>query len=85
MEDLVIRDREHEYARLLSFMGLDDNDATRDFFERRQPEAAHAGRWREEVPPERRRVRGALRAWWMTCDSADAPTPREPPAPGDSA
>lgn len=55
MEDLVIRDREHEYARLLSFMGLDDNDATRDFFERQvSPEAAHAGRWREEVPPERR-------------------------------
>ena len=47
-------DRDREYARLLSFLGLDDNDATRDFFERQvRPEAAHAGRWREEVPPER--------------------------------
>jgi hypothetical protein len=54
LEDLVKHDRERQYARLLEFLGIDDDPAMRAFFETSMtPERAHIGRWREDVPPER--------------------------------
>ena len=54
MEALVVRDREGEFARLLAFLGLDDDPAIRAFFDGRMgPDGAHAGRWRRDVPPDR--------------------------------
>ena len=48
LDDLVERDREGEYERLLSFCGLDDAPAMRDYFATAMsPDAAHRGRWRE--------------------------------------
>jgi sulfotransferase family protein len=50
LDDLVERDREAEYARLRSFLGVDDDPAMRDFFDNRMgPGAAHRGRWRQSV------------------------------------
>jgi hypothetical protein len=54
LEDLVAHDRERQYARLLEFLGLDDDPAMRALFESSMtPERAHIGRWRDEVPPGR--------------------------------
>jgi hypothetical protein len=54
MEELVARNREREYARLLAFLGLDDDPAMRAYFEEHFTEAqSHIGRWRQDVPPER--------------------------------
>ncbi len=55
MEDLIAGDREREYARLLAFLGIDDDPAMRRYFDTSViPDRAHIGRWREQVPPERR-------------------------------
>jgi hypothetical protein len=54
LEDFVAHDRERQYARLLEFLGLDDDPAMRTLFESSMtPERAHIGRWRDEVPPDR--------------------------------
>jgi hypothetical protein len=54
IEDLIERDRDREYQRLLAFLGLDDEPAMREHFtERVTPSRMHTGRWRHEVPPER--------------------------------
>lgn len=54
LEDLVVRDRERQYARLLAFLGIDDHPAMRAFFEQKvSAEGAHLGRWLRDVPPDR--------------------------------
>ena len=54
MEDLVARNREHEYARLLAFAGLSDDPVMRAYFEEHvSEERSHIGRWLEDVPPDR--------------------------------
>jgi hypothetical protein len=53
MEDLVARNREHEYRRILAFLGLDDDPAMRAYFEENVTEArSHIGRWRQDVPAD---------------------------------
>jgi hypothetical protein len=47
LDDLVGGDREAAYARLVGFVGADDDSAMRDFFDRRmRPADAHLARWR---------------------------------------
>jgi hypothetical protein len=54
MEDLVLHDREAQYARLLAFLGVEDDPTMRTFFDTRMTaDMAHAGRWREDVPAAR--------------------------------
>jgi hypothetical protein len=54
VEDLIIRNRDHEYRRLLDFLELDDDSGMRAFFsERVTGEKLHSGRWRHEVPAAR--------------------------------
>jgi hypothetical protein len=59
LDDLVWGDREGGYGRLLDFLGVDDDDGMREFFDiRMDPDAAHLARWREGLGRiERRRVR----------------------------
>ena len=48
LDDLVWGDREAAYEELLDFLGVGDQPAMREFFERRMSaEAAHRERWRE--------------------------------------
>ena len=48
LDDLVWGDRKGEYARLLDFLGVDDDAGMREFFdEQMHPGAAHLARWRE--------------------------------------
>lgn len=48
LEDLLQRDRDEGYRRLLRFAGLDDEPAVQQFFETvMTADAAHIGRWRE--------------------------------------
>lgn len=55
LEALARDDRDLEYARLLAFLGLDDDPAMRAFFESRlTPADAHIGRWVDDVPADRR-------------------------------
>jgi hypothetical protein len=55
MEALVADDREREYARLLMFLGLAYDPAMRRYFDDHvSAERAHVGRWRTDVPPDRR-------------------------------
>lgn len=50
LEDLVVRDREASYRRLLDFLGLEDDPAMRRFFERRMlPDRVRPDAWRERV------------------------------------
>jgi hypothetical protein len=54
MESLILSDRDREYARLLAFLGLDDDPAMRAYFEAAvTAERAHVGRWRTDVPADR--------------------------------
>jgi hypothetical protein len=54
-EDLVLLEREGSYRRLFEFAGLEPEPANREFFDREVTvERAHVGRWREEIPSERR-------------------------------
>ena len=49
-EDLVARRREAAYHDLLDAAGIADHAAVREFFDREvRPEAAHGGRWRDEI------------------------------------
>jgi hypothetical protein len=53
MEDLVSRDRDREYGRLLAFLELEDDPAMHArFVEGVTEEKAHMGRWRHDVPAE---------------------------------
>lgn len=55
LEDLVAGDREREYARLLDFLGLDEDPAMRAYFETAvSADRAHIGRWKEQIPDDRR-------------------------------
>jgi len=55
LDDLVGASREAAYAGLLEFLGVADDAAMREFFERGMtPETAHAGRWREGLRPPAR-------------------------------
>jgi hypothetical protein len=48
LDELVWADRDRAYAELLDFLGVEDEQAMRDFFELRMTaEAANRGRWRE--------------------------------------
>jgi hypothetical protein len=51
LEDFVVRDRETNYARLLDFVGVDDSQVMRDFFDRNMPsDRVHIGKYRNEIP-----------------------------------
>jgi hypothetical protein len=68
LDDLVARDREVAYRRLLAFCGLDDAPPMRDYFETAMSaDTAHRGRWRAglgAIAARRveRRYRGTLEA-----------------------
>ena len=52
MEDLVARNRDAAYRRLVDSLGLSDALETRAFFDERMTEAdVHIGRWRADVAP----------------------------------
>jgi hypothetical protein len=52
LDELVWGDREGAYAALLDFLGVADEPAIRDFFERRMTaDAAHRERWRAGLDP----------------------------------
>jgi hypothetical protein len=52
LDDLVGYDRETTYAGLLEFLGVEDEDGIRGFFDREMtPLRAHVGRWREQLRP----------------------------------
>jgi Sulfotransferase family len=54
LEALVAGDRDREFARLLAFLGLDDDPSIRTYFEDHLTEAqSHIGRWRQDVPADR--------------------------------
>jgi len=56
LDELVWGDRERAYADLLDFLGVEDEPATRDFFDRvLTADAAHRERWREGLDPATRR------------------------------
>jgi hypothetical protein len=56
LEDLVVRDRERSYARLLEFLEVEDERRMRRQFDKRLvPDNANIGRWRRDLPPWRRR------------------------------
>ena len=56
LDELVWGDRERAYAELLDFLGVEDEPATRDFFDRvLTADAAHRERWREGLDPASRR------------------------------
>ncbi len=55
MEDLIIRDRERQYARIIEFLGVEDDPVMHAFFDSRMTaDGTHAGRWRTDVPEDRR-------------------------------
>lgn len=50
LEDLVVRDREASYRRLLEFLELEDHPGVRRFFDRRMPASrSRPDAWRERV------------------------------------
>lgn len=83
LDDLVDRDREGTFERVVRFLEIDDAAGMRSYFDRRiTPGKAHVGQWRERMPPpEARRVDRRYRRmvrrlhrdgiWW-----APAPEPR---------
>jgi hypothetical protein len=51
LEDLVIRDREASYARLLEFLGIEDDPAMRTFFDEKMlASRLNPSGWRSKVP-----------------------------------
>jgi sulfotransferase family protein len=55
-EDLVVRDREASYNRLLEFVNLQDEDVVRDYFTRKvNADKANIGRWREGLSSREQR------------------------------
>ncbi len=56
LDELVWGDREGAYAELLDFLGVGDEPAIREFFDREMTaEAAHRERWREGLSPAEQR------------------------------
>ena len=54
MESLVEADRDRQYARILAFLGLEDDAAMRAYFDGGvTADRAHIRRWLHDVPPER--------------------------------
>lgn len=54
LDDLVAGDREGNLGRILSFLGLEEEEGMRSFFDQRMnADAAHAERWRAGLDPER--------------------------------
>ncbi len=54
LEDLVVGDRETQYARVRAFAGLDDHPALREYFEHNVTDRrAHVGRWMNDIAPDR--------------------------------
>ena len=54
LEDLVVLDRDATYARLMGFLGLDDDPRMRRFFENRmRPDRVGLDSWRRRVPDVR--------------------------------
>jgi len=52
LDDLVGHDRERTYAGLLDFLGVEDEEEMRSFFDGQMTaERAHVGRWRGELGP----------------------------------
>ena len=85
MEDLIDRDRDASYERLLSYLGIDDDPAMRAYFASDvTAEKAHIGHWREDVPEDRRvefdahfqRLATALVARGRRCSWDGAARPR---------
>jgi hypothetical protein len=84
LDDLVDRDREATFQRVVEFLEVPDPEPMRRYFDRRITAGkAHVGKWRERMPPpEARRIdrhyRRMVRAlhrdgvWW-----APEPEPRE--------
>jgi hypothetical protein len=58
LDDLVSRDREATFRRVVDFLQIDDDAPMRDWFDRKiSADRAHVGQWRERMPPpEARRV-----------------------------
>jgi hypothetical protein len=55
LDDLVAHRREEEYADLLDFLGVGDEEAIHSHFDRElTAEAAHVGRWRTDLGPASR-------------------------------
>jgi hypothetical protein len=55
MEDLMDRDREGTFGGLLAFLGLDEDEAIRSYFDGTVTrDKAHIGRWRTDVPADER-------------------------------
>jgi hypothetical protein len=80
LEDLVVRDRDRQYGRLLEFVRLDDDPAMRRFFDDAiDPRTAHVGRWTSDVPDERRRAFEARYAR-LAADLAARGRPYDPTA-----
>jgi hypothetical protein len=63
LEELVLLDRERTYGRLLDYLGMNDEQAMRAFFDSElTPERAHLGRWRTELDEaEQREVTAVYR------------------------
>ncbi|WP_161958365.1 sulfotransferase family protein [Ornithinimicrobium cavernae] len=56
LESLVVTRREEEYAALLEFVGLPEDESMRRFFDDVVgAESMHPGRWRDGLDPERER------------------------------
>lgn len=70
LDDLVAGDRDASYARLLEFLGVNDDQRMREFFESEMgPGAAHQGRWREGLGAiSRARVRRKYERTLRTLD-----------------
>jgi hypothetical protein len=59
LDDLAYGDREQAYARLLSFLDLEDEPGMREYFEREvTAENAHRDRWREGLSPDEQQQMG---------------------------
>ncbi len=58
LEDLVVRDRERSFRRLIDFLGVEDQAPLRDYFDAKiRAEQAHLGRWRTDLSePEQTEV-----------------------------
>ncbi|MBA2567109.1 MAG: sulfotransferase [Thermoleophilaceae bacterium] len=58
LDDLVARDREATFGRIVEFLEVEDDAPMRRWFEKKiSADRAHVGQWRERMPPpEARRV-----------------------------
>jgi hypothetical protein len=82
LEDLVIRKREPSYARLLDFLGLEDERKMRKHFDKQLvPENANIGRWRRDMSA--RRQARVDRAYLRSLERMRADGVRSAPDPKD--